>query len=90
LRDGLFLHAGTAKQGYAQPHRTGDRMDETQIAKRLEMLRIEHRDLDSAIAALFETGSTDQLQLARLKKRKLRLRDEIALCEDRLIPDIIA
>ncbi len=65
-------------------------MDETQIAKRLEMLRIEHRDLDSAIAALFETGSTDQLQLARLKKRKLRLRDEIALLEDQLIPDIIA
>jgi hypothetical protein len=65
-------------------------MDETQIAKRLEMLRIEHRDLDSAIAALFEMGSTDQLQLARLKKRKLRLRDEIALFEDQLIPDIIA
>ena len=65
-------------------------MDETQIAKRLEMLRIEHRDLDSAIRALFETGSTDQLQLARLKKRKLRLRDEITLCEDQLIPDIIA
>ncbi|CAN5258241.1 DUF465 domain-containing protein [soil metagenome] len=65
-------------------------MDETLIAKRLEMLRIEHRDLDSAIGALFETGSTDQLQLARLKKRKLRLRDEIALLEDQLIPDIIA
>jgi hypothetical protein len=65
-------------------------MDETQMAKRLEILRIEHRDLDSAIAALFETGSTDQLQLARLKKRKLRLRDEIALIEDQMIPDIIA
>jgi hypothetical protein len=90
LRGGLFLRAGTAKQDHAKPRRTGDTMDETQIAKRLEMLRIEHRDLDSAIAALFETGSTDQLQLARLKKRKLRLRDEIALCEDQLIPDIIA
>ena len=65
-------------------------MDDTQIAKRLEILRIEHRDLDSAIAALFESGSTDQLQLARLKKRKLRLRDEIALLEDQMIPDIIA
>ncbi len=54
------------------------------------MLRIEHRDLDSAIAALFETGSTDQLQLARLKKRKLRLRDEMTALEDQLIPDIIA
>ena len=65
-------------------------MDDTQLAKRLEILRIEHRDLDSAIAALFETGSTDQLQLARLKKRKLRLRDEIAMIEDQMIPDIIA
>ena len=65
-------------------------MDETQIAKRLEILRTEHRDLDSAIAALFETGSTDQLQIARLKKRKLRLRDEIGMLEDQLVPDIIA
>ena len=65
-------------------------MDETQIAKRLEMLRTEHRDLDSAIAALIEAGSTDQLQLARLKKRKLRLRDEIGMLEDQLVPDIIA
>lgn len=65
-------------------------MDDTQIAKRLEILRIEHRDLDSAIAALLMTGSTDQLQVARLKKRKLRLRDEIAMLEDQMIPDIIA
>lgn len=68
----------------------GEVMEDTQIAKRLEVLRIEHRDLDSAIAALFETGSKDQLQLARLKKRKLRLRDEISMLEDQLIPDIIA
>ncbi|WP_260599401.1 YdcH family protein [Sphingomonas endolithica] len=65
-------------------------MDETQIAKRLEVLRTEHRDLDSAIAALSDSGSTDQLQLARLKKRKLRLRDEVAMLEDQLVPDIIA
>ncbi|MES2451087.1 MAG: DUF465 domain-containing protein [Pseudomonadota bacterium] len=65
-------------------------MDDTQIAKRLEILRVEHRDLDSAIAALLDTGSTDQLEIARLKKRKLRLRDEIALLEDQMIPDIIA
>lgn len=65
-------------------------MDDTQIAKRLDILRTEHRDLDSAILALIESGSTDQLQLARLKKRKLRLRDEIAMLEDQLVPDIIA
>ncbi len=65
-------------------------MDETQIRVRLEMARIEHRDLDAAIAALTEAAMPDQLQQARLKKRKLRLRDEIAMLEDQLIPDIIA
>jgi hypothetical protein len=65
-------------------------MDERLIAKRIELLRIEHRDLDAAIDALLDHGSTDQLQIARLKKRKLRLRDEIALLCDQLVPDIIA
>ncbi|MEI5687395.1 MULTISPECIES: DUF465 domain-containing protein [Sphingomonas] len=65
-------------------------MDEAQISARLDALRTEHRDLDAAIAALAGAGNPDQLQLARLKKRKLRLRDEIATCEDQLIPDIIA
>jgi hypothetical protein len=65
-------------------------VEEAVIAARLEQLRTEHRDLDAAIAALLESGSTDQMQMARLKKRKLRLRDEIALLEDQLIPDIIA
>ena len=60
------------------------------IMRRLELLRIEHRDLDGAIGALIGTGAGDQMQVARLKKRKLRLRDEIALLEDALIPDIIA
>ena len=59
-------------------------------AARLVRLRLEHRDLDSAIEALRATPAPDQLQLARLKKRKLRLRDEIKLLEDQLIPDIIA
>ena len=60
------------------------------MRKRLEMLRIEHRDLDAAIDALSTAGPTDQLQIARLKKRKLRLKDQIAIFEDYLIPDIIA
>ena len=63
---------------------------EIAAASRLVRLRMEHRDLDSAIEALRATAGPDQLQLARLKKRKLRLRDEIAQLEDRLIPDIIA
>jgi hypothetical protein len=59
-------------------------------AARLAWLRTEHRDLDAAIDALESGLAKDQLQLARLKKRKLRLRDEIAALEDNLVPDIIA
>ena len=51
---------------------------------------MEHRDLDAAIDALRASAGQDQLQIARLKKRKLRLRDEISAIEDQLIPDIIA
>jgi len=65
-------------------------MEDSEILRRIEFLRSEHRDLDAAIGALLATGSADQLQAARLKKRKLRLRDEIAQLEDQLIPDIIA
>ena len=65
-------------------------MDDAQIRIRLDGMRIEHRDLDDAIAALQMATTPDQLQMARLKKRKLRLRDEIAMLEDQLIPDIIA
>jgi len=68
----------------------GHGVDEAQMQARLDMLRQEHRDLDVAIAALAATGVPDQLQIARLKKRKLRLRDEVAMIEDALIPDIIA
>ncbi len=69
-------------------------MNEQELRKRLEMLRSEHRDLDVAINALTDAGDNggfvDQLQVARLKKRKLQLRDRMLLIEDNLIPDIIA
>ncbi|PLK26897.1 YdcH family protein [Novosphingobium sp. TH158] len=65
-------------------------MTEEEMRKRLEMLRIEHRDLDAAIDALTAAGASDQLQIARLKKRKLKLKDQMALIEDYLVPDIIA
>lgn len=65
-------------------------MEEAVVRARLEQLRSEHRDLDAAIDALVVANSSDQLQLARLKKRKLRLKDEVAQLEDQLIPDIIA
>lgn len=60
------------------------------MRKRLEILKIEHRDLDAAIDALMAAGAGDQLQIARLKKRKLRLKDQIMQIADYLIPDIIA
>jgi hypothetical protein len=65
-------------------------LTEQELKKLLASLRTEHRDLDAAIDALSGSGSTDQLQIARLKKRKLRLKDQIAVVEDQLLPDIIA
>ncbi|MCP5380383.1 MAG: DUF465 domain-containing protein [Novosphingobium sp.] len=65
-------------------------MTEEEMRKTLELLRMEHRDLDTAIDALIAAESQDQLQIARLKKRKLRLKDQIAMIEDHLLPDIIA
>ena len=56
----------------------------------LEVFRRQHRDLDETIAALADKPTADQLTLQRLKKQKLRLKDQIALIEDRLLPDIIA
>ena len=60
------------------------------LVAQVERLREEHRDLDAAIEALREAGQADQLQLQRLKKRKLLLRDKLARLEDQLTPDIIA
>ncbi len=65
-------------------------MSVEEIEQRLEVLRIEHRDLDCAIQALSQVTQPDQLLLARMKKRKLRLRDEISFLENSLSPDIIA
>jgi len=68
-------------------------MSEAELAEvmaEIEMLRQEHRDLDTAIAALQDVGAPDQLQLQRLKKRKLVLRDKISRLEDMVTPDIIA
>jgi hypothetical protein len=65
-------------------------VNDRDLSDRLDAMKVEHRDLDEAIAALAAAGIPDQLRLARLKKRKLRLRDEMAFIESRLIPDIIA
>jgi hypothetical protein len=64
--------------------------DQAALRERLAALRVEHRDLDTAIDRMAQDGYTDQLRLRRLKKRKLQLRDCIARLESRLIPDLKA
>ena len=65
-------------------------MNDDEPGPRLPELKAEHRRLDALIAALSADGSADQLELARLKKRKLRLKDQIEQIADSNIPDIIA
>ncbi|MBW8859440.1 MAG: DUF465 domain-containing protein [Caulobacter sp.] len=60
------------------------------LERRLATLREEHQDLDDAVTALEERPQPDMLQIARLKRRKLALKDEIVRLEDMLMPDIIA
>ena len=63
---------------------------ERELREQLARLNQEHRDLDAAIAALQDSPGSDLLQVQRLKKRKLYLRDRISFIEDQLTPDIIA
>ena len=69
-----------------------DNIDEETAAlqEKLAELRLEHRHLDEEISALLDTGAIDMINIARMKKQKLRLKDRIALIEDKLTPDIIA
>ena len=64
--------------------------EQDEMKERLEELRAEHRDLDDAIQALSQRSVPDMIQIQRLKKRKLFLRDEIAKIDSKLLPDIIA
>jgi hypothetical protein len=64
--------------------------DPIEMARRVAELKVEHRDLDVAIQHLADTISRDELQLTRLKKRKLLLKDAISRLESRLIPDLDA
>lgn len=64
--------------------------DPSEIARLLIELKVEHRDLDTVIGRLTETPASDELQVKRLKKRKLRIKDMIALLESKLIPDLDA
>ena len=70
-----------------------ERMEETDfeaIRQKLARLQSEHRDLDDVIAQITGSGPFDQLQIQRLKKRKLMLKDQILQLESELLPDIIA
>jgi hypothetical protein len=65
-------------------------VENSDIQDTLILMMQEHRDLDDAIRALSGTSAANQLQLQRLKKKKLHLKDEISRIQDRLLPDIIA
>ena len=64
--------------------------DPSDIARKLVELRVEHRDLDEVIDALARSPRSDELQMKRLKKRKLRIKDMITYLESKLIPDLDA
>jgi hypothetical protein len=68
----------------------GGEIDEAALRARLASMRVEHQDLDAAVQALESAPNPDQIRIARLKKKKLLLRDEIVRIEDQLTPDIIA
>ena len=86
------------RQGGETRSKSGTAMDDKGLTSEerdalvghIERLREEHRDLDAAIEALRQAGQADQLQVQRLKKRKLLLRDKLARLEDQLTPGIIA
>jgi hypothetical protein len=93
----LHLAAGRAGLGAARRRKLwmnddGPILEEAEgkLRGQLADLRIEHQDLDAAIAALESKPRPDMIQIARLKKKKLRLRDEITRLDDQLTPDIIA
>lgn len=66
------------------------RQDERDLREQLAKLIAEHRELDAEVSAIEATGVGDQLAIRRLKRRKLMLKDQIAILEDQLFPDIIA
>jgi hypothetical protein len=93
LSQSNFILATSGKRGYhadkTEPTIWGA-MNDDGIRQQIEVLKIEHRDLDASILALQEQTVPDQLQIARLKRRKLALKDKIMALEDQLVPDIIA
>ena len=95
-----MLHLKTATFRYAAPRECyNDKqtllaaamdLDVEALRAKLAALKLEHRELDDVIARLAERAPADQLELQRLKKRKLLLKDQISKIESELLPDIIA
>ena len=82
--------AGPGDQPKSKPAVAMTQNDERELREQLARLQQEHRDLDAAIAALAMSPGSDVIQVQRLKKRKLVLRDKIRQIEDQITPDIIA
>jgi len=85
---GVSADTPSFKQMMAENNLTEE--ERLQLQSQIDRLRQEHRDLDTAIDALSDSGQADRLQIQRLKKRKLHLRDKLQALEDELTPDIIA
>ena len=95
ISSGLWTLRSPARYDAYERWFSGDLVEETtetndDISTWLEQLRTEHRDLDDVVNYLLESGHSDLMQVQRLKKRKLRLKDMIARLESRLIPDLDA
>jgi hypothetical protein len=82
--------AGPGGQPESKPAVAMTKEEERELREQLTRLQQEHRDLDAAIAALAMSLGSDVIQVQRLKKRKLVLRDKIRRIEDQITPDIIA
>lgn len=85
-----LCYHGTKHQPLSRMVKKQVMVDEEELQERLISMKTEHRDLDDAIEALMRDGVYNQLQVQRLKKKKLLLKDEIRKLEDVLLPDIIA
>ncbi|MBI1210521.1 MAG: DUF465 domain-containing protein [Alphaproteobacteria bacterium] len=84
--NGLSVVTSTGSGPAATPASSGQDKDASKLAELKQL----HRDLDEAIIAMTDEGAHNQLELTRLKKRKLMLRDQISKLEDEIVPDIIA
>jgi hypothetical protein len=87
-----MLACGGSHPGQEEGMMTTDLNDEemTAVRQKLEALKIEHRDLDDVIARLVNDHHEDELQIRRLKRRKLLLKDQMTLLQQQLVPDIRA